>query len=208
MLVVFWIITVALIWAAWRFLTANNVELVHYPQYVPEGMALVALTLSPVESLAWAAILGGLDEGFQYAVVNRNRMVQFDFNDIFMDILGAAAGVLLAMAFLRCEPQTRAARGVLRRPGLLVVYAMLAIGMLLWSAGLMLLYRDPANTHYWFALSREKPAAFLAIEPISGPKKFHTLSPVEGPILILSALALYAILDRRVRISVKPAAMD
>ena len=48
----FWIVTLALIGFAWRVLTANNVELVHYPQYIPEGMALLALTLSLHKELA------------------------------------------------------------------------------------------------------------------------------------------------------------
>jgi len=43
--VVFWILTLALIWFTWRAFTANNTELVHYPQYIPEGVALIALTL-------------------------------------------------------------------------------------------------------------------------------------------------------------------
>src|SRR5581483_7730318 len=35
---VYWLLTLALIFGTWRLMTANNVELVHYPQYVPEGM--------------------------------------------------------------------------------------------------------------------------------------------------------------------------
>src|SRR5262249_16215042 len=65
-LVAYWVLTIALIFGTCRLLTANNVELVHYPQYVPEGAILLAITLSPLESMAWVAILGGLDECFQY----------------------------------------------------------------------------------------------------------------------------------------------
>src|ERR1700689_1732837 len=85
LLAVFWIVTLALIWCTWRFGTANNVELVHYPQYVPEGMALLALTFSPAESLAWIALFGGLDESFQYGVLAPGKPVPFDFNDVYMD---------------------------------------------------------------------------------------------------------------------------
>jgi len=61
----FWMVTLALIAFTWRAFTANNVELVHYPQYVPEGMALLALTLSPAESLAWIVLCACFDEGLR-----------------------------------------------------------------------------------------------------------------------------------------------
>jgi hypothetical protein len=200
----FWIVTLALIWCTWRVLTANNVELVHYPQYIPEGMALVALTLSPAESMAWIALFGGLDECFQYWVLANGRPVPFDFNDVYMDLLGGAAGVLLAMAFLDCDSRddgSRDARRIWKRPGVIVILAVTAVGILLWSLGLMLLFEDKSNPHYWFALSRFASPAFWFQVPANGPDKYHTLSPVEGPILILGTIGLYASIDRQARIS-------
>ncbi|MGA2194591.1 MAG: hypothetical protein ABSH40_04910 [Bryobacteraceae bacterium] len=203
----FWIVTLALIWCTWRIFTANNVELVHYPQYIPEGMALLALTLSPAESLAWIALFGGLDECFQYWVLANGKPVPFDFNDVYMDLLGGAAGVLLAMAFLRCDPRDGGswdAWRIWKRPGIIMILAVIAVGLLLWSSGLMLLFADKRNPHYWFALSRFNAPAFWFQVPLNGPNKYHTLSPVEGPILILGTIGLYAAIDRRVRISVGP----
>jgi hypothetical protein len=205
-LAAFWVLTLALIWGAWGCLTANNVELVHYPQYFPEGMALLALTLSPAESLAWIAVFGGLDECFQYWDLMGGRPVPYDFNDVYMDLLGGAAGVVFAMAVLRCSPRGAIPmpwKRIIKRPGVLVVLTLVALGILLWSGGVMVLYRD-ANPHYWFALSRVKLPAFWFIVPANGPAKYHTLSPVEGPILILATIALYATLDRRLRIVADP----
>ena len=104
-----WFLTMALIGGAWGSLTANNVELVHYPQYFPEGIALAALTLSPVEALSWIVFFGGLDESYQYWVLSKGRPTLLDFNDIYMDLLGGAAGIVFAMAFLRCvrDPKSR-----------------------------------------------------------------------------------------------------
>jgi len=196
----FWILTLALIWCSWRFLTANNTELVHYPQYVPEGMALLALTLSPAESIAWVAISGGLDECFQYWSLMGGRPVPYDFNDIYMDLLGGAAGVLLAMAFLYCESAAAGWKSVWKRPGIAAVLGIVAAGLALAASGVMLLYEDKTNSHYWFALSRDKPPQYWFVNPLFGPHRFHTLSPVEGPVLILATIALYATLDRRLRI--------
>src|SRR6202050_5742865 len=147
-LAAFWFLTLALIFGAWGGLTANNVELVHYPQYVPEGMALLAVTFSPAESLAWVVVFGGLDECFQYWDLMGGRPVPYDFNDVFMDLLGGAAGVVIAMALFRCSPRGPLPtpwKRILKRPGVVVVLTLTALGILLWSSGLMVLYKDAAN---------------------------------------------------------------
>ena len=214
-LAAFWILTIGLIWCTWKFGTANNVELVHYPQYVPEGMALLALTLSPMESLAWVALFGGLDECYQYWVLSHGKPVPYDFNDIYMDLLGGAAGVLLAIAFFRCESLSKSSeqsmretptrwKQILARPGILVIAGIVSAGVVLWSLGLMTLY-DKTNPNpisgAWFTLSRVRMPTFWFQVVANGPNKYHTLSPVEGPILILATIAIFAILDRRVRLT-------
>jgi len=201
-----WVLTIALIFGTWRLLTANNVELVHYPQYVLEGAALLALTLSPIESIAWILIFGGLDECYQYWDLMGGKHVPYDFNDIYMDLLGGAAGVLIGMAFFRCErrePSLGDWRQILRRPGVIAVLSITLFGILLAISGVMLLYEDKANLHYWFALSRDKPPEYWFINPLFGPYRFHTLSPVEGPVLIFFTLWVYTILERRVRVVAK-----
>ncbi len=201
-LAAFWVLTLFLIWGTWRAFTANNVELVHYPQYFPEGVALLALTLSPAESLAWIAVFGGLDECFQYWDLMGSKAVPYDFNDVYMDLLGGAAGVVFAMAILRFEPRTVPAswKRIVTRPGVVVLLSLIGLGILLWSCGWMQLYQDAAHPH-WFALSRVKMPAFWFVVPANGPGKYHTLSPIEGPLLILATIALYATLDRRMRIA-------
>jgi hypothetical protein len=165
---IFWIVTFGLIWFTWRALTANELEFVHYPQYIPEGIIFVALTLSATESLAWVVIFGGLDEAFQYAVLSRLR---------------------------RDQPvQLR------KLPGIRVLLGIVGTGIFLWVTGFMLLFENKADTRHWFSLSRFTAPAFWFEVVENGPNKYHTLSPIEGPILILAAIALYSIIDRRVRI--------
>ena len=196
---IFWIVTFGLIWFTWRALTANELEFVHYPQYIPEGIIFVALTLSAAESLAWVVIFGGLDEAFQYAVLSRLRAAPYDFNDIFMDLLGGAAGVLLGMVFLRCIRRDQPVQ-LRKLPGIRVLLGIVGTGIFLWVTGFMLLFENKADTRHWFSLSRFTAPAFWFEVVENGPNKYHTLSPIEGPILILAAIALYSIIDRRVRI--------
>jgi hypothetical protein len=204
---IFWLLTMGLCVATWRLLTANNTELVHYPQYIPEGMALLAITLSPVESLCWVAIFGGIDEAFQYYGLHGGWGIPYDFNDIYMDLLGGALGVLIGANLLRCLPaphEPAFIRKLLARPGVIAICGIVALSLILLLTGRMLLYKDDANPNYWIALSRSKPGAFWFFDDTWGPHVFHTLLPLEGPTVILGTIALFAIFERRIAISPKP----
>jgi hypothetical protein len=200
-----WFVTLLLFVGTWWVFMANNTELVHFPQYFPEGMVLLALTGSPVESIAWATIFGGLDECFQYWVVVKGKPVPYDFNDIFMDLLGGAAGVVFAMALMRTERRERAPgwwKNVLTRPGVIVVLGVIVVGIGLWAAGMMTLYEAPNAPPHWFSLSRQSNLPFWFSAPnFLGPRTFHELSPVEGPLWLLLVFAGWSLLDKRFRVS-------
>jgi hypothetical protein len=195
----YWAATLVLIFATWKILTVNNTELVHYPQYFVPGAILMALTLSPLETLAWITLVGSFDEGYQYAVLHAGWGIPFDFNDIFMDFLGGALGVIFALAFLPCASPKPAS--LFRKPGVALLSLTVATCAILLATGKMLLYKDPANHSYWMALSRLQTQSFWFFDETWGPKKFHTLTPLEGPALLIAALAFYAVLDRKLAIS-------
>lgn len=190
-LLVTWFLTLALIVGAWAGLTGNNVELVHYPQYFPEGVALAALTLSPADALAWVVFFGGLDEAYQFWMLPRSRVSLYDFNDIYMDLLGGAAGMVFAFAFL---PGARERR----RGGLLLIGSIAVLGFILWALRLVLVVEDKTDTRHWFALGDFRAPSFWAHVLENGPKHYHTLTPLEGVILIFATIALYARLMRKV----------
>ena len=193
----FYVVFLCIIVVVWRFLTANNTELVHYPQYIVEGAVLLVLTLSPLESLAWVTIFGGLDETFQYAVLHSGWGIPLDFNDIYMDVLGGALGIVLATVFLNTSA-TR--KRVQLGAGSFLILAMLAAGAVLLASGKMLLVKDENNHQYWFALSRMKHVGFWFFDETWGPHVFHTMLPLEGIGVILATLASFAFLDSRIRI--------
>jgi hypothetical protein len=198
-LVILWTISFALMIGTWRMFTANNTELVHYPQYFVEGVVLLALTRSPVESLAWITVFGGLDEAFQYTYLVAGRAVPYDFNDVYMDLAGGAAGVVFAIAVIGWK--RRAAFRVdlvriLRKPGIALLLGIVTSGIILWGTGRMLLYEAEGSPSHWFSLSRLQTPTFWYFSPVVlGPHHFHELAPVEGTILILATVALSAMLD-------------
>lgn len=201
----FWFLTIALIVATWWGFMANNTELVHFPQYFPEGLLLLALTGSAMEAVAWATFFGGLDECFQYWFLVKGKPVPYDFNDIFMDLLGAAAGVVFALAFLRLDRREQDEswiRETFRRPGVVLIIGIMVFAVVLWAGGFMTLYEAPGASPHWFSLSRQTKLPFWFSIGFLGPRTFHELSPMEGPIVNLLGISLYALIDRRYRIAV------
>jgi hypothetical protein len=107
------------------------------------------------------------------------------------------------MAFLRCTRRAAAApKGppLWKRPGIVAILSIVGAGLVLWASGFMLLFEDKPDTRHWFALSRFRAPTFWFMVPTNGPDKYHTLSPIEGPMLILATLALYSLMDRWVRV--------
>lgn len=204
-LMAYWLLSFALMIGTWRLFTANNTELVHYPQYFPEGVVLLALTLSPAESLAWIAFFGGLDEAFQYTFLVAGRPLPYDFNDVYMDLVGGAAGVIFAIAVLgwkRKSDMQESISAILKKPGIVALLGIVIAGLVLLASGKMVLYEAEGGPSHWFSLSRLKTPTFWYFSPnILGPHHFHELSPVEGTILILATIALYGMLDRTFAIS-------
>jgi hypothetical protein len=206
-----WILAIALMAGVWRLLMANNTELVHFPQYFPEGIALLALTLSPVESMAWVTFFGWLDEGYQFIWLTHGRVTLLDFNDIYMDLIGGAAGIIFAMALLRSEPRIRESwlnlwKEILRRPGVIAILGVLAAGIALLASGKLLVYETPGAPAHWFVLSRLKTESFWYFQPIVlGPHHFHELMPPEGILLIVGTIPSFAPLERKLKFLPVPA---
>lgn len=198
-----WLLTFVLILGTWAILTANNTELVHYPQYLPTGLLVMVLTGSPIETLAWVTLFAGIDEGFQYAYLHAGWGVPFDFNDIYMDLLGGALGMLLAAVILGPKVQSpgQASRewlqNLFRRPGVLVQLSIVIISLILLATGHLALYDEHSDPRHWFVMSRKIPDSFWFFDETWGPRTIHTLSPIEGPILIALTIAAYAVLERR-----------
>lgn len=91
----------ALMLLAHKLIVVNAVESIHYPQY-----ALIVLLLAPAVGnleIAWigATILGAIDEGYQARFLPRGAPDYFDWNDVVLNAIGAAAGVVIVVTFTK-----------------------------------------------------------------------------------------------------------
>lgn len=197
-LLVAWAATLLLACLAWRYLSVNNSELIHFVQYAIPGVALIAITRSVTDSFAWIAIMAGFDEGYQFWGIHPDWGNPWDFNDIVMDLLGGALGVLFGLGFL---PTVPARTTNWRRPGIIALASIYATGALLLASGFVLLYEDKANPNYWFSLSRMRNKGFWFYDATWGPRTIHSLAIEEGLIVVVIILAAYSLFDRRHKVT-------
>lgn len=97
----YWLFWLAVVAIYDHYLTFAIVESVHYPQYAMLAW-LLARSLDPQRTrwyvgrvLFWATLMGAGDELLQYLWITSSYSDYLDFNDILMNLLSAAAGVLL-----------------------------------------------------------------------------------------------------------------
>jgi hypothetical protein len=114
--------------AAQMLIVLNGVEDVHYPQY-----ALLTCVLArglPTLEGAWlgGTILGAVDEGYQFLALPRGTPGYFDWNDVVLNAIGSAFGIVIAVMLVR-----RSSQGELlsRRRALLIACAAVAAAIIL-----------------------------------------------------------------------------
>lgn len=185
---------------AYNTLFMINTEAIHYPQYALIGMVMLPITGSFVESIAWVTLFGALDEAWQYWVLSREvPFVYLDFNDMILNLLGGALGVLLMAVLLRdaIEPRQgeRSVGSPLGSAPVRVAAAIIvaaAIGLL---SGVVSVYPD-ADATVILARAGRRPVVWATSY---WGKTAHVLSPFNGLLLMVALVGLYVPLDRRLR---------
>lgn len=173
------------------FLTVNNSELAHFLQYAIFGFSTYWLCRHVGETIAWATLVGLADEGYQYFVLHAGWGIPWDFNDVTLNLFGAALGAILA-----ASQWQRSGELWWKRPGIIVLCLAYATLLLLLVAGRVTLYEDKSVQTVWFSLSRLRVAGFWFFDETWGPRRIHMLSPVEGPVMLAALVAAYLQLDR------------
>lgn len=105
----YWLFFIVLLPFTFRFLIISPIEVIHFPQYAILSFLLV-LTVDPEKNkmpfasiLFWVTLLGIMDETNQYFYFTRNYTQYYDFNDFFLNEVGASLGLLLYYGFGKFE---------------------------------------------------------------------------------------------------------
>jgi len=178
---------------SFKFLLVLNSEVIHFPQYAVMAFLLFPLCKNYKEVLFWIIILGAVDEAYQYFYLAPERTDYFDFNDVIIDTLGGAFGLIL----LRSQNilTLTKTRHWLRSPITWTCIGLSSILLLLWLTGILYIYPPEKGIEASFLLVKKIPEGFWSIIP---PKiTFHIVQPLEGIILILLLWIFYIPLGKR-----------
>jgi hypothetical protein len=94
------ILVVALMYVADHYLIVNNIERIHFPQYAMLAL-LLGLSLRNEMLIFFVTTFAGFVDEFLQFAMDPMKTNYLDFNDIVLNILGAAAGVVLLMGLRR-----------------------------------------------------------------------------------------------------------
>ena len=176
--------------AAFCTLVIMSIEVVHFPQYAILAVLLFPWTASFGATVFWTALLGALDEAYQFGVLPRDASAfYYDFNDVVLNTIGAAFGVVLVRCLdLGLRPVAWAGRAVAVTAG-----SILMLGFSLWLVGVLRLH-PPADGGSTVILLNEKPPTegfwTLGVPAV----KFHLLQPIAGVsvlgLLLIAAMSI------------------
>lgn len=194
-----WAFVAAMTGGSYVFCIAVSSEVVHFFQYAILAVPLYALTRCALDAVAIAAVLGAIDEGYQFLVLHPTWAVYFDFNDVLIDAIGAGLGVVWLFSALRREVQPEAggtaavaARTLGRSPA---VWALAAIGLavvVLLGAGVFVVDGLESDADFYMALNRDTVGESFWTQADWAGKSFHILRPVPGTALILLSVLPFA----------------
>jgi VanZ family protein len=194
------VFTIALMVAAYFTIFVLATELVHFPQY-----ALMAILLFPFSwrygaTLFWTTLLGVLDEGYQYFYLAPDRTDYFDFNDVVINFLGAALGLVFVRAFSKRLPAP-APRPWKQSPVLWTSAALLVFASAAIFSGKLAVYPHELSAEGAWLLVKEVPENFWSdFHHI----RYHVVLPEEGVGILMLLFAIYAGLGRNTQKMLPP----
>ncbi|MFH1243623.1 MAG: hypothetical protein V1689_14875 [Pseudomonadota bacterium] len=137
----YWSLWLTAVYFANKTLVVTPSEYIHYPQYAILAILMVFCldrqrTLFPFwRLLFWATFMGILDEMNQHFFLCPSYGEYLDFNDFFLNELGAVAGLLLAYGFRKFPPNAGRPMRVHKTAEFKLVTACLAILLILHMSG-------------------------------------------------------------------------
>lgn len=193
------VFTALLIVASFNTLLVVNVESIHYPQYAVLTLPVFAFTMSFGETILIVTLLGAIDEANQFFILHNWKYM--DFNDVILNLLGAAAGIMIIFILFdgkSAKPSYRPRR-LVKSPFLAMTFAFLALCVFLYFKGILSL-RAGADSRALIVLNNNPLPDKFWISFAWG-KTYHILTPVEGVIVAAALIACYAVMDYIIRSS-------
>ena len=162
-----------------------NIELIHVLQYAVFAIVLFSIIGSYFDVLFWTTFAGALDELYQYVYLSPTGTDYYDLNDVVINLLGAALGLIL----LRSQGVKNFALEVKwsKSSWFVGTVGIASIICSLWFVGELTFY--PNGKLVLFEFIRDyKPGFWREIPP---KVLFHVIKPLEGLIILVLLFIFY-----------------
>ena len=175
-----------------------NIEIIHFIQYALMAILLFPLCRNFLATLSLVTLLGAIDEAYQYYYLSPQRTNYYDFNDVILNLLGAALGLTLLRSHYGIQEFISTERQKIHKQVWIMFAAFISFfSLLIWQKkvihtminrmGLSFDWKD-----YWSVLIRKETDGFWTEIP---PKIiYHVVQPVEGVVIVSLLLFIYSYL--------------
>lgn len=160
-----------------------NVEIIHFVQYAVFAILAFPLFQNYRDTLFYTTIFAAIDEAYQYFVLAPFRTDYFDFNDVIIDLIGGAAGLLLLWGIGIRNIETN--QSWFKSPSFIGFSTLTIISFIAYFTGILAIYPSETDSQAPILLIRKVYDDFWTI--IHPNVKFHVVRPLEG-MLILGGL--------------------
>ncbi|MFK7934048.1 MAG: hypothetical protein AB8G22_11115 [Saprospiraceae bacterium] len=187
---IYLLITIGLIILALNTLFVINIEIVHFFQYAGMTLLLFSLTFRYGETLFWATLLGAIDEGYQYFYLSPERTDYYDFNDVIINLLGAAMMLIFIKTYSFAEVKIRSVKWY--QSSVLYTSLVIVLGVAgLYFSGYLGIYPQGSEVQPPILLVKVLPESFWSV--VHPQVTYHVVLPLEGVILTSILLIFYSV---------------
>lgn len=188
------ITTLIFVVLAFNSLLVVNIEIIHFLQYGLMAILLFPLTQRYGETLFWVTLLGAIDEAYQYFYLAPHRTDYYDFNDVIINLLGGALGLILLRTMDLGEVGINRKKWIKAVPAIVVVVISIVI-FTLYKIGILYVYPPEEELTGIILLVKKIPISFWSV--IHPNVTYHVVQPLEGLILLGILLLFYAGLGKK-----------
>jgi len=183
--------TFLFIFVAIKILIVVNIEMIHFVQYGLLTLLLFPLFSSFRITLFFAILLGVLDEAYQYWILTPLSTDYYDFNDVIINLLGAALGLILLYA-IGHQVKSKIFEWH-QSPINITTFLLSLILLIFFSNGVLGIYPTDGQIQPPLLLIRNiQPNFWTVAEPNI---QFHVLRPFWGTLIGILLFLFYKRID-------------
>ena len=184
---IFLAVTLVLCILSMKMLVVINVEAIHFVQY---GIlaALVFQLVRRYDYTCWIILLlAFFDESYQHFFLTPNRFAHLDFNDIFLDLVGAGFG----LSSLYCLGKRNGPQIPAIRNGIIGAYTAIIISAsILYITGHMRIWPTDGEELAPVQIFHKKISGFWTT--VRKVHQYHIMRPIEGIVAFVLTNLFYS----------------